>query len=101
MGDSSLESQVELTETKILKILTKNDPVECIIGKYKDKFDSVRSYWEHVAAMDGLNMIEFFEKYQYHGYIRVVNYLRRHKESLKQKFMSTSELYKLYDSEIV
>lgn len=78
-----------------------NEPVECIIGKYEHKFDSVRSYWEHVAAMDGLNMIEFFEKYQYHGYIRVVNYLRRNKDSLKGKFMSTEALYKLYDSEIV
>lgn len=78
------------------------EPVECILGKYKNKtFDSVRSYWEYVAATDNLNMIEFFAKFQYHGYIRVVNYLRTKKAELKGKFPTTEELYKLYDSEIL
>jgi len=75
--------------------------VTCILGKYSQEFPTVGEYWQHVKENDNLDMFMIFQKFSYHGYIRIINYLRRSSASLNKKFPTTQSLLQTYDSEIV
>merc|ERR1712071_147793 len=74
--------------------------VKCPINKYSQEFATVGDYWRHVQKKDKLDMFKIFKLHSHHGYIRIINYLRRNAKNMKCKYPTTEELLAIYDKEI-
>lgn len=74
-------------------------PIHCLIGKYKQEFDTVGQYWSFIREKDEskLDMYEIFSRHGHHGYIRIVNYLRQEKV---KSYPTTNELLGLYNTKL-
>lgn len=67
------------------------EPINCLIKKYPQNFNSVGEYWTFIKENDQskLDMFEIFARHGHHGYIRIINYFR---SAEVKKFPTTNEL---------